>query len=249
MLAECAPRAWLASQTSHWAAAVVASSSLNAAVQARSRMAPSRKVASSSMTRRSPSTCALPERVARRSVGRGRDGGHLARSPVGRGRAHGTAASRGRRSRPGSATRLDHHQEDDDDDQRREEDPATLDLLDRREELRRRRSGRGARRWRRRRHLDQVMQGVALDRQRVGDGDQVQDDAGGQPEFLLGLDLQGDQQQDAGDPLEDGQRVDQLVADGLHLARAEVGVLRFLARHRPHDRVGECRARTPGSPP
>ena len=31
------------------------------------------------------------------------------------------------------------------------------------------------------RHLDQVMQGVALDRQRVGEGDEVQDDPGDQP--------------------------------------------------------------------
>ena len=38
MLADRAPSAWLASQTSHWAAAVVASSVENAAVQARSRM-------------------------------------------------------------------------------------------------------------------------------------------------------------------------------------------------------------------
>ena len=39
MLADWAPSAWLASQTSHWAAAVVGSSVLNAAVQARSRIA------------------------------------------------------------------------------------------------------------------------------------------------------------------------------------------------------------------
>ena len=39
MLADWAPSAWLASQTSHCAAAVVASSVLNAAVQARSRIA------------------------------------------------------------------------------------------------------------------------------------------------------------------------------------------------------------------
>ena len=43
MLADRAPSSWLASQTSHCAAAVVASSVENAAVQARSRMPASRK--------------------------------------------------------------------------------------------------------------------------------------------------------------------------------------------------------------
>ena len=60
--------------------------------------------------------------------------------------------------------------------------------------------------------------------------------------WLLRFDLQGDQEQDAGDPLEDRQRVDEPVADGLDLARAEVRVLRLLPGHRPHDRVGEGRS-------
>ncbi len=55
MLAERAPNAWLASQASHWAVAVVASSVEKAAVQAMSRIPASRKASSSSMTRRSPS--------------------------------------------------------------------------------------------------------------------------------------------------------------------------------------------------
>ena len=76
MLAERAPSSWLASQTSHWAAAVVASSVEKAAVQARSRMPAPRKPASSSMTRRSPSRWATAlERFE--EVGRGsRDVGH-----------------------------------------------------------------------------------------------------------------------------------------------------------------------------
>src|SRR5215207_5207875 len=69
MLAERAPSSWLASQTSHCAAAVVASSVENAAVQARSRTPVSRKAASSSMTRRSPSRWALPASASRSSVG------------------------------------------------------------------------------------------------------------------------------------------------------------------------------------
>ena len=117
---------------------------------------------------------------------------------------------------------LDHHQEDDDDDERPEEHPAALDLLDGREELRRRRAGRRARGRRRRGHLDQVMQGVALDRERVGDRDEVQDDPGDQPRLVLRVDLEGDEEQDAGDPLEDRQRVDEPVADRLDLPRAEV---------------------------
>ena len=36
--------------------------------------------------------------------------------------------------------------------------------------------------------LDQMMQGIALDRQGVGDRDQVQDDPGSQPQLLLRLD-------------------------------------------------------------
>ena len=69
MLAEPAPRAWLASQTIHWAASVVASSSANAAVQARSRMAVSRNAPSSSMTRCSPSRWAAPPIADMRSGG------------------------------------------------------------------------------------------------------------------------------------------------------------------------------------
>ena len=68
MLALCAPRAWLASQTIHWAAAVVASSVEKAAVQARSRMAVDRNAASSSMTRTSPSRCAAARMVESRSA-------------------------------------------------------------------------------------------------------------------------------------------------------------------------------------
>ena len=69
MLAERAPSSWLASQTSHCAAAVVASSSLNAAVQARSRIAAARNAASSSTTSRSPSRWALAAMAASRSAG------------------------------------------------------------------------------------------------------------------------------------------------------------------------------------
>ncbi len=68
MLALRAPSAWLASQTIHCAAAVVASSVEKAAVQARSRMAVDRKAASSSMTRTSPSRCAAARIVVSRSA-------------------------------------------------------------------------------------------------------------------------------------------------------------------------------------
>ena len=63
-----APSAWLASQTIHWAAAVVASSVENAAVQARSRIAVDRNAASSSMTSTSPSRCAAARMVESRSA-------------------------------------------------------------------------------------------------------------------------------------------------------------------------------------
>ena len=196
------------------------------------------------MTRRSPSRWAL--------AGEGGRAGRRARSRRGAsrrvscqvGRSHGTAACHAMpyADRPGQSGRLDHHQEDDHDDQQPEEHPAALDLLDRRQDLRRRRSGRRARGRRRRGQLDQVMQGVALDRERVGERDEVQDDAGDQPRLLLRLDLAGAMMsRTPGDALEDRQRVDQLVADGLDLARAEVRVLRLLAGHRPHDRVGEGR--------
>src|SRR5687768_14735197 len=68
MLALSAPSAWLASQTIHWAAEVVASSVENAAVQARSRIAVDRNAASSSTTRTSPSRCAAARMVERRSA-------------------------------------------------------------------------------------------------------------------------------------------------------------------------------------
>ena len=101
MLAERAPSSWLASQTSHCAAAVVASSSLNAAVQARSRIA-------------GGTECGLviddqPLAVEVRAAGeggqqvcgRGRDVGHRGRLLSG-GSAHGTAAS----ARPYAKARL-----------------------------------------------------------------------------------------------------------------------------------------------
>src|SRR6188472_3745766 len=161
MLAERAPSSWLASQTSHWAAAVVASSSLNAAVQARSRMPASRKAASSSMTRRSPSRWALPDRVASKSVGEVATWGIGVVSPVAFMPMVAPRRAAPRRS-PGSAAGLDNHQEDDDDDHGPEEHPAALDLLDRVHDLRRRRSGRRAGRGWRRGQLDQVMKRIAL---------------------------------------------------------------------------------------
>src|SRR6476660_6062627 len=227
MLADRAPSSWLASQTSHWAAAVVASSSLNAAVQATSRIPASRKAASSSMTSRSPSRWAAPDRVASRSVGDVATWGIEVVSPVAFMPMVAPRFAAPRR-RPGSAAGLDHHQEDDDDDQGPEEHPAALDLLDRRHDLGRRWTWRGAgRRWRRR-QLDQVMECVALDGERIADGDEVQDDPCDQPRLALRADPQRPDQEEARDPLEDRQRVDQLAADRLRLARAEVGVLRLL---------------------
>src|SRR5436190_6936720 len=223
MLADRAPSSWLASQTSHCALLVVASSSLNAAVQARSRMPAARKVASSSMISRSPSRWAAPDSVASKSAGEVATWGIGIVSPV------------------GSTAGLDDHQEDDDDDHRPEEHPAALDLLDGVEDLWRRWAGWRAGRRRRRGQLDEVTEGIALDGQRVGEGDQVQDDAGDQPWLALRADPQRPDQQDARDALEDGQRFDEPVADRFGLSRAEVTVLGFLAGHRPHDREGECR--------
>ena len=60
MLADGAPSSWDASQTIQRAASTAPASSLNVAVHTMSRMPPSRKRASSSMTRRSPSTWAMP---------------------------------------------------------------------------------------------------------------------------------------------------------------------------------------------
>src|SRR4029079_8695758 len=211
MLADRAPSSWLASQTSHLAAAVVASSSLNAAVQARSRMPVSRKAASSSMARRSPSRWAAPDKVASRSVGEVATWGIEVVSPVAFMPMVAPRFAAPRR-RPGSAAWLDHHQEDDDDHQGPEEHPAALDLLDGVHDLGRRWPGRGpGRRWRRG-QVDQVMEGIALDGERIADGDEVQDDSRVHPRLALRADSQGPDQQDAGDPLEDRQRVDQLAA-------------------------------------
>src|SRR6478609_9985922 len=138
MLADRAPSSWLASQTSHCAAAAVASSSVKAAVQARSRMPSARNPASSSMTSRSPSRCARPASAVSRSAG------EVATWGIGLDLLSGGTRSWYRRDTvphvngEGSAARLDDHQEDDDDDQQPEEDPAALDLLDGRHDLRRR---------------------------------------------------------------------------------------------------------------
>src|SRR6187397_2302708 len=231
MLADRAPSSWLASQTSHWAAAVVPSSVEKAAVQASSRIPASRKASWTSMTRRSPSRWAAPAIAARRSVGEVATFGIWTGSPA----VTPMVATR-------SEGRLDHHQEDDRDDHDAEEHPTTLDLLDRGQQFGRRWARRGAGRGWRRRQLDQVMECVALDGQAVCQGDRIQDDRDQEPGPRHHVELAGQDEQHAGDPLEDGQRIQQPRADRLCLPRAEVRVLRLLARHRSHDRERECRA-------
>ena len=108
MLAERAPSAWLASQTSHCAAAVVASSVPNAAVQARSRIAPSRKAASSSMTRTVAVEMGRAAQGGEQVGGRGRDVGHRSEvSSFGGQASNGTAraADMGRPPSPGGEGR------------------------------------------------------------------------------------------------------------------------------------------------
>src|SRR3954453_13744555 len=239
MLAERAPSVWLASQTTHCAAATVASSPLNAAVQARSRIASPRKPGSSSMTSRSPSMWALPAMAVSRSAGEVATSGIWLVSCSGGSPRMVPPRRAAARRRTGSAPGLDHHEEDDDHDERAEEHPAALDLLDRREDLRRRRAGRSTGRWRRRCQRDEVVDGVSLDRERVGDRDEVQDDAGDEPRLVLWVDLERDQEQHAGDPLEDRKWVHKPIADRLDLSGAEVGVLRLLAGLDTHDRKGE----------
>ena len=68
MLDDRAPSAWLASQTIQRTASAVGSSSVKAAVHARSAAASDRNLASSSMSRRSPSMWAIPASRVRRSA-------------------------------------------------------------------------------------------------------------------------------------------------------------------------------------
>ena len=118
MLADRAPSSWLASQTSHCAAAVVASSSLNAAVQARSRM---RAVAECGLVI-DDQPLAVEVGAAgeggQQVGGRGRDVGHRGRLLSGGSRSWYRRVAEPS-SKAGSAAGLDHHQEDDDDDQER----------------------------------------------------------------------------------------------------------------------------------
>src|SRR3954447_18404755 len=144
-----------------------------------------RNAASSSMTSASSSRWALADKTASRSAGEVATWG-IEASPGGASR-HGTAERPCLTAGAASAARLDDHQEDDDDDQRGQEYAATLDLLDRREDLGRRRAGWSAGRWRCRAQLDEVVQGVALDREGVGDRDEIQDDPRDEPRLVLGV--------------------------------------------------------------
>src|SRR6186713_3117619 len=135
MLADTAPSAWLASQTIHWAASLVESSSANAAVQAKSRIVASRKARSSSMTSRSPSMWAAPPIVVMSSVGLVATWGigllKLRTQPILAARRHHPSrrVPANGRDGPRSKRRLGHHQDDDRDDQDPEEHPTLLGSL------------------------------------------------------------------------------------------------------------------------
>ena len=128
------------------------------------------------------------------------------------------------------------------DDQRAEEHPAALDPLGDRDQLGRWRTRRRAGRRRCRGHLDQAMESRALDGESVDDRDEVQHDGDQEPgRGHHGIAGRPDDQQ-AGDALEDRERIDEAVADEGRLPRAEVRVLWLLGCHRPHEREGEGRA-------
>ena len=185
MLADRAPSAWLASQMSHWAAAVVASSVAERrgpGEVADAAVAEGRLVVDDEAVAVEVGAAGEGgEQVG----GRGRDVGHRRRSPVGRVAAHGTAASRSPTptpdQRPGlttirkTMTTIS---------SARNIPPRWIFLTVAR--TRRRRSGRRAGGGGVERQLDQVMQGVALDGERIGEVIEVQDDPGDQPRLVCG---------------------------------------------------------------